>query len=81
MCRSLTSVRCTTRACEVVRSTTPDITRRGSTHCLPPRERQLPARYVEFDYAGHGFIRPDHRRTIFAAVADHFRVHMASRNP
>lgn len=45
------------------------------------RERQLPVRYVEFDYAGHGFIRPDHRRTIFAAVADHFRVHMASRNP
>jgi len=29
-------------------------------------------RYERFTYAGHGFIRPDHQRRIYAAVAEHF---------
>jgi dipeptidyl aminopeptidase/acylaminoacyl peptidase len=33
--------------------------------------------YAEFDYAGHGFIRPAHRTRIFNLVAEHFREHMA----
>lgn len=41
------------------------------------QERQMKVRYEEFDYAGHGFIRPDHRRRIFTAVAEHFREHLA----
>ena len=40
------------------------------------RERQKPVTYLTFDYAGHGFIRPDDRRRIFAAVADFFRMHL-----
>jgi dienelactone hydrolase len=40
------------------------------------RERQHPVTYLEFDYAGHGFIRPDDRRRIFTAVADFFRTHL-----
>ena len=33
-------------------------------------------RYERFTPAGHGFIRPDHQRRIFAAVAAHFREHL-----
>ena len=33
-------------------------------------------RYERFTYAGHGFIRPDHQRRIFASVAEHFRSHL-----
>ncbi len=33
-------------------------------------------RYERFTYAGHGFIRPEHRRRIFAAVAAHFADHL-----
>lgn len=40
------------------------------------RERQKHVRYVEFTYAGHGFIRPEHRRTIYAEVAAHFVNHL-----
>ena len=36
------------------------------------QERQMKVIYEEFDYAGHGFIRPDHRSRIFKAVAGHF---------
>ena len=38
--------------------------------------RQKPVRYERFIYAGHGFIRPDHRRRVYAAVADHFLTHL-----
>jgi dipeptidyl aminopeptidase/acylaminoacyl peptidase len=37
------------------------------------RQRQKQVRYEEFDYAGHGFIRPDHRRRVYAAVVEHFQ--------
>ncbi len=40
-------------------------------------ERQKRVRYEVFDYAGHGFIRPDHRRRVWQAVADHFAKHLA----
>ncbi len=33
---------------------------------------QKPVRYERFTYAGHGFIRPDHQRRVYAAVAEHF---------
>ena len=36
------------------------------------QERQMKVRYEQFIYAGHGFIRPDHRRRVYAAVAGHF---------
>ena len=36
------------------------------------QERQMKVRYEQFTYAGHGFIRPDHRRRVYAAVAGHF---------
>ena len=35
-----------------------------------------PVRYERFTYAGHGFIRPDHQRRVFASVAEHFRNHL-----
>lgn len=35
--------------------------------------RQKKVTYERFTYAGHGFIRPDHRRRVYAAVAGHFR--------
>ncbi len=41
------------------------------------QERQMKVRYLEFDYAGHGFIRPQHRIDIFKAVAAHFQEHLA----
>jgi len=34
--------------------------------------RQKKVVYERFTYAGHGFIRPDHRRRAYAAVAAHF---------
>jgi dipeptidyl aminopeptidase/acylaminoacyl peptidase len=40
------------------------------------RERQKPVTYLTFDYAGHGFIRPDHRRMIYSAVADFLAEHL-----
>lgn len=39
-------------------------------------EHQKPVRYERFTYAGHGFIRPDHRRRIYAAIAEHFAAHL-----
>jgi dipeptidyl aminopeptidase/acylaminoacyl peptidase len=38
--------------------------------------RQKKVTYERFSYAGHGFIRPDHRRRVYAAVAAHFREHL-----
>ena len=40
------------------------------------RERQKKVTYETFDYAGHGFIRPDDRRRIYTAVADFFTTHL-----
>ena len=40
------------------------------------QERQKKVSFETFDYAGHGFIRPDDRRRIYAAVADFFRQHL-----
>jgi dipeptidyl aminopeptidase/acylaminoacyl peptidase len=39
-------------------------------------QHQKKVRYEMFDYAGHGFIRPDHRRRVWAAVSDHFATHL-----
>ena len=36
------------------------------------QERQKRVSYLTFDYAGHGFIRPDDKRRIYGAVADFF---------
>jgi len=38
--------------------------------------RQKKMAYERFTYAGHGFIRPDHRRRVYAAVAAHFHEHL-----
>jgi dipeptidyl aminopeptidase/acylaminoacyl peptidase len=38
--------------------------------------RQKKVSYERFTYAGHGFIRPDHRRRVYASVAAHFREHL-----
>ena len=38
--------------------------------------RQKRVAYERFTYAGHGFIRPDHRRRVYASVAAHFREHL-----
>ncbi len=35
-----------------------------------------PVRYERFTHAGHGFIRSDHGRRIYTAVAEHFAVHL-----
>jgi len=40
------------------------------------RERQKPVTYLAFDYAGHGFVRPDDKRRIFAAVAEFLTRHV-----
>ena len=40
------------------------------------QERQKKVTYVTFDYAGHGFIRPDDKRRIYRAVADFFATHL-----
>jgi dipeptidyl aminopeptidase/acylaminoacyl peptidase len=42
------------------------------------QERQKKVRYLEFDYAGHGFIRPQHRHDIYEAVAEHFRTYLGA---
>ena len=39
-------------------------------------QRQKRVRYEKFTYAGHGFIRPDHRLRVYAAVAEHFADHL-----
>jgi dipeptidyl aminopeptidase/acylaminoacyl peptidase len=41
------------------------------------RERQKKVSFETFDYAGHGFIRPDDRRRVYAAVAAFFREHLS----
>jgi dipeptidyl aminopeptidase/acylaminoacyl peptidase len=38
--------------------------------------RQKKVAYERFTYAGHGFIRPDHRRRVYASVAAHFHEHL-----
>lgn len=38
--------------------------------------RQKKMTYERFTYAGHGFIRPEHRRRVYASVAAHFREHL-----
>jgi dipeptidyl aminopeptidase/acylaminoacyl peptidase len=38
--------------------------------------RQKKVAYERFTYAGHGFIRPDHRRRAYASVVAHFREHL-----
>jgi dipeptidyl aminopeptidase/acylaminoacyl peptidase len=40
------------------------------------RERQQPVTYLTFDYAGHGFIRPDDKRRIYTAVLEFFAQHL-----
>ncbi len=40
------------------------------------QERQQKVSFETFDYAGHGFIRPDDRRRIYSAVAQFFRQHL-----
>jgi dipeptidyl aminopeptidase/acylaminoacyl peptidase len=40
------------------------------------QERQKPVTYLTFDYAGHGFVRPDDKRRIYAAVAEFFTAHL-----
>jgi dipeptidyl aminopeptidase/acylaminoacyl peptidase len=40
------------------------------------QERQKPVREVVFDYAGHGFIRPDDRRTAYRSVVDFLAKHL-----
>ncbi len=40
------------------------------------QERQKPVTYLTFDYAGHGFIRPDDRRRIYSKVAEFFATHL-----
>jgi dipeptidyl aminopeptidase/acylaminoacyl peptidase len=37
---------------------------------------QKQVRYERFEYAGHGFIRPEHRRRVWQAVAEHFTTHL-----
>ncbi len=40
------------------------------------RERQRQVTFLSFDYAGHGFIRPDDKRRIYAAVSTFFTTHL-----
>ncbi len=40
------------------------------------RERQRPVTFLTFDYAGHGFVRPDDKRRIYTAVATFFAHHV-----
>jgi len=39
-------------------------------------QRQKKVKYEKFTYAGHGFIRPDHRRRVYAEVAAYFHAHL-----
>jgi dipeptidyl aminopeptidase/acylaminoacyl peptidase len=40
------------------------------------QERQKKVTYVTFEYAGHGFIRPEDKRRIYSEVADFFKTHL-----
>ncbi len=40
------------------------------------RDRQRTVRFETFDYAGHGFIRPDDKRRLFRATADWLEQHL-----
>lgn len=40
------------------------------------RERQQPVEFHSFDYAGHGFIRPDDKQRIYGAVAAFWQRHL-----
>jgi dipeptidyl aminopeptidase/acylaminoacyl peptidase len=40
------------------------------------QERQKKVTYLTFDYAGHGFVRPDDRRRIYTEVAEFFTAHL-----
>ena len=40
------------------------------------RERQRTVQFETFDYAGHGFIRPDDKRRLYRAVADWLETHL-----
>jgi dipeptidyl aminopeptidase/acylaminoacyl peptidase len=42
------------------------------------RERGKIVEYEVFEYAGHGFVRPDDRRRVFAAVARFFKRYLCS---
>jgi len=44
------------------------------SHALEQRQKKV--RYERFTYAGHGFIRPDHRRRVYAALVEHFGEHL-----
>jgi dipeptidyl aminopeptidase/acylaminoacyl peptidase len=44
------------------------------SEALASRQKQVA--YERFTYAGHGFIRPDHRCRVYASVAAHFREHL-----
>lgn len=48
----------------------------SDTFVAAMEERQKRVRYERFTYAGHGFIRPDHKRRVYAAVAEHFTAHL-----
>ena len=39
-------------------------------------QRQKKVRYERFTYAGHGFIRPDHRRRVYATITEHFNEYL-----
>jgi dipeptidyl aminopeptidase/acylaminoacyl peptidase len=40
------------------------------------QDRQIKVAYETFDYAGHGFVRPDDKLRIYRAVADFFSTHL-----
>ncbi len=50
----------------------------GESHQIVQRLRTLgkPVEYLEFDYAGHGFIRTDDRLRAYRTVAEFFRRHL-----
>ena len=43
-------------------------------HALEQHQKKV--RTERFTYAGHGFIRPDHRRRVYTAVTEHFAEHL-----
>jgi len=45
------------------------------------RSRGKPVQFEAFDYAGHGFVRPDDRRRVYAAVAAHLARTMPVSRP
>ncbi len=40
------------------------------------QDHQKPVRYERIAWAGHGFNKPEHRRLVWTAVAEHFTTHM-----